>query len=187
MISGLSQGKTELGAIRLDSVVFFNAPGIEKLFSKADIDFQKAAGALVRRLSRDSIRFRKKKISLPGQPPRQHTRVGLANIKKIIFAYDPSRKTTIVGPIKFPGSKKRKKGQQARAMLSKPVPSILEHGGYSYAGKKQKRVRVRKRPYMLPALQSARPAFAKMYRESVRINATGYRYRARIIKQRKGT
>lgn len=88
-------------------------------FDRAEIDKKVAAGqkkalgkfgAFVRTRARSSIRKRKR-VSLPGQPPSSH----VGTYKNLIFfAYDPVAESVVIGPVKF------KKGN---------VPALLEHGG----------------------------------------------------------
>jgi hypothetical protein len=54
--------------------------------------------------------------SKPGQSPVVHSRNRYANLRNVLFSYDPSTQTGVVGSIRLPKSKSA-------------VPGILEHGG----------------------------------------------------------
>jgi hypothetical protein len=71
--------------------------------------------AAVRRRIIDQFQFGEGP-SKPGQSPRVHSRNRYANLRNVLFAYDPRTQTGVVGSIKLPGSKTA-------------VPGILEHGG----------------------------------------------------------
>jgi hypothetical protein len=109
-------------------------------------------GAFVRQRARTSIRKRKG-TSPPGSPPYSH--VGLLR-KFILFAYDPQRKSVVIGPTLT------KAGSQA--------PRLLEHGGDAVIedrGKKR-RARYRPRPFMQPAFEAEKPKLPTLWRDSVR-------------------
>lgn len=124
------------------------------------------AGALVRGIARRSIRYRKNKNihSPPGTPPYSHTGKGEFGIKTILFAYQPSTETVIVGPV----------GRTSRYS----VPEALEFGGVSLArtnrhqrrktGKKFQKVMIRKRPFMRPALQAFKDDYPRLWKDVVR-------------------
>jgi hypothetical protein len=83
-------------------------------------------------------------------------------LKLIYFAYERDTDSVVVGPIRL-GSKKGR------------VPEVLEHGGYAkikgydkLSGKRvRKRVRIKARPYMAPALKKASPKFPGLIRDKV--------------------
>lgn len=135
--------------------MFFDRGAVSKLVDQRTKRVLSKIGAFVRATARESIR-RAKKPSKPGRPP--HTRTGL--IKKIIFIYNPSSKSVVVGPMK----------------LNKPTQSALpalEYGGQSIAmvgpGRKQKkRILIRKRPFMQPALEKELPKLPELWANSVK-------------------
>jgi len=123
------------------------------------------AGAIIRRRARQSIRFRKdpkatkvnrrgrkrKKVrSVAGDVPFSHVKPG---IKRIFFAYEPSRESVIVGAAKFPSKILRS-------------PGILESGGVTQfrSGRRMKRKRQAARPFMRPALANARADLPPLWR-----------------------
>lgn len=109
-------------------------------------------GAFVRQRAKTSIRNRKG-TSPPGSPPYSH--VGLLR-KFILFAYDPQRKSVVIGPTLT------KEGS--------PAPRLLEHGGTAtlvIAGK-ARRARYRPRPFMGPAFEEEKKQLPSLWRNSVR-------------------
>lgn len=123
------------------------------------------AGGIIRRRARQSIKFRKdptrtktkrrgrkrkKARSAAGQVPFSHVKPG---IKRIFFAYEPSRNSVVVGAAKFPGK-----------VLDSP--GTLEHGGVTKfrSGRGVKRTRQAARPFMRPALENARPDLPPLWR-----------------------
>ncbi len=118
--------------------------GTRRVFSKF--------GAFVRQRAKTSIRKRKG-TSPPGSPPYSH--VGLLR-KFILFAYDPQRKSVVIGPTLT------KEGS--------PAPRLLEHGGDAVIedrGKKR-HARYRPRPFMQPAFEAEKPKLSALWRDSVR-------------------
>lgn len=110
-------------------------------------------GAFVRQRARTSIRKRKG-TSPPGRPPNSH--VGLLR-KFILFAYDPQRRSVVIGPTLT------KEDSQA--------PRLLEHGGDAVLeeeGGKTRRVRYRPRPFMGPAFAEEQKKLPALWRGSVR-------------------
>lgn len=105
-------------------------------------------GAFVRRVARNSIRTRKA-VSQPGETPSSH--VGLLR-QWILFAWDPSSASTIVGPAKL-----NKPGMAPAALEKGGAARILERvtigrgGMVQRHGPRWRTVRIRPRPYMQPA------------------------------------
>lgn len=94
-------------------------------------------GAFTRQRARSSIRKRKK-VSAPGQPPSSHE----GSLKRLIlFAYDATRKSVVVGPVKF-----------ARG----EAPRLLEHGGTTVRGGTSgpRTLTYRARPFVGPAART---------------------------------
>ncbi len=165
---------------------FFDRAPVQRAVDRAKKRELSRAGSFVRRTARRSIRpagkraiKAKKKnrggsrndptISRPGQPPRMHT-AGARNLKTILFGYEQSRQSVVVGPVKFPRS-------------GNNVPELMEHGGVGKVRvlrrnqRKRKRgrvrtrlvaVRYRPRPFMNPALRQELPKFPALFRNSVR-------------------
>ncbi len=118
--------------------------GTRRVFSKF--------GAFVRQRAKTSIRKRKG-TSPPGTPPYSH--VGLLR-KFILFAYDPQRKSVVIGP--------------ALTKEESEAPRLLEHGGDTVLEieGKARRVRYRSRPFMGPAFEQEQKQLPGLWRDSVR-------------------
>jgi len=101
------------------------------------------AAAAIRMTARRSLR-RRKKPSLPGQPPSSPTgRLKAA----ILYAVDRRRDRAVIGP--------------SRNLIG-PAGQEHEHGAHI------RKERFPKRPYMGPALEKLRPRLARLWAGSVR-------------------
>ena len=137
--------------------LFFDRPKVRRAVDRGKRRALSRAGAFIRQRTKTSIRKRKRS-SLPGQPPSSHT--GLLR-KFILFGYDRRSDSVVVGPVGF---------RRSRA------PRVLEFGGRATietkrrsGRKKQKRaVRIAARPYMRPALEKERSNLPKVWRNSVK-------------------
>jgi len=137
--------------------MFFDAPKVARAVDKATRRVLGRFGAFVRTAARSSIRKRKR-ISRPGEPPSSHG--GLLK-RYILFGYDQARRSVVIGPMKL----NQKVGN---------TPEALEHGGTSVIAyglrrnRRQKRVKIRPRPYMGPAFEREQPKLPAMWANSVR-------------------
>ena len=135
--------------------LFFDAPRVIRAVDAATRKVLSKSGAFIRQRATSSIRKRKR-ASKPGQPPSSHT--GLLK-RFIFFGYDPTAESVVIGPVGFKGSE---------------IPNVLEHGGMTTRTRFKKgkivrrRVRIRPRPYMGPALEAERPGLPKRWRDSVK-------------------
>ena len=153
---------------------FFDRPAVKNRVDATARRNLSKAGAYVRTSARSSM-HRRKASALPGQPPSAHD----GRLKKIVFAYDPSRDSVVVGPLQYniDGGK---------------VPALLEAGGtvrrrqvrakgsndawrrfdnrrndrsweeYRYAT-----LRYKPHPYMGPALEREAPKFPALWANTV--------------------
>ena len=137
--------------------MFFDTDRVKKSADAATRKALSQAGAFIRTAAKHSIRQRKKP-SPPGQPPSSHS--GLLR-RFIFFGYDEARQTVVVGPMRL--------NQKVGA-----APEALEHGGMSEVveglrGKRRKRkVRIRARPFMGPAMDQEIPKFPGLWANSVK-------------------
>lgn len=113
------------------------------------------AGAFLRQSARTSIRPRRG-TSRPGQPPYSHE----GSLRRwILFGYDPRTESVVIGPVGFRGS---------------VAPHVLEFSGVAEAPrwwkrkKKTKRIRIRRRPFMGPALERERDKLPWLWERSLR-------------------
>lgn len=136
--------------------LFFDRKKVVRAVDKAKRAVLSKAGAFIRTVARTSIRKRKGSAP-PGSPPHSH--VGLLR-NFILFGYDRASDSVVVGPVK----------------LNKPTeaPRVLEHGGtttvtkFSHGRLRKRRVRIKARPFMGPALEKERPKLPKLWAGSVR-------------------
>jgi hypothetical protein len=166
---------------------FFDRLKVQRAIDKATAKNLSKAGAYIMRTARGLIRSAGKKglPSKPGKPPKNRT--GLLR-DRILFAYEPDRRSVIVGPeatnqVFFSGDGKPVTGT---------VPGVLEYGGsisvlevqrtngeWTRADLRSKRrnagkpTRLRKvdiaaRPYMGPALAKNEKKVSSFWRDSIR-------------------
>ena len=143
--------------VKLLHTVRINTQRIEKAVRRAEGRALKRSGAYIRTIARRSIRYRKhrwkgrkgnkkRNVSEEGKPPFAHVRRGKADIRNILYAYDPKLHMVIIGP----------EGLRSRAPT--PATALQEKGGKAprrlYGGPKIT-VRLGKRPYMKPAMIKA--------------------------------
>lgn len=129
---------------------FFDTERIQRSVSAGARRVLSKFGAFIRTRARSSIRKRKA-VSQPGKPPSEHTGI----IRLIFFAWDAATESMVAGPIKAAGKDGR-------------APTALERGGEAViagnARRKSKRVTIRPRPFMGPALDHEQPKFAAQLR-----------------------
>ena len=131
--------------------VFFDRQAVISAVDVAKRKVLSKAGAFIRQTAKTSIRKRKGS-SPPGQPPFSHE----GSLRKfILFGYDRSSDSVVVGPVGFKNS---------------TAPAVLEHGGATVVVRRGKRspVKIAARPYMWPAFEKERPKLPLLWRNSVR-------------------
>ncbi|HRQ11533.1 MAG TPA: hypothetical protein PLG36_10955 [Trueperaceae bacterium] len=116
------------------------------------------AGAYIRTTARTSIRKRKG-TAPPGKPPHSHE----GSLRKLIlFGYDRTSDSVVVGPVGF---------------VKSTTPRALEHGGETLVHQRRggrlvsRKVRIAARPFMAPALEKERPKLPLLWRNSIRKGA----------------
>ncbi len=134
----------------------------KRLLDKVGASARKALtkqGAYLRTAVRRSIRS-KPQPSAPGNPPRNVTGL-LRNF--IIYKYDPTPMSVVIGPTLLVGSKNP----------NPTIPEILETGGTVMTtvrrGKEwqKRRVAIAARPYMAPALARSQKKLDQFWRDSL--------------------
>ncbi len=132
--------------IHVNFKMFLDKPKALRYTSAVQRKFMGRFGGYTRSTARRSIRKRKKS-SRVGSPPSSHE----GSLRRLIFfGYDRQRNSVVIGPLKFKSSK---------------IPSVLEHGGHSFALRRNKktnklertRIKIRPRPFMGPAFDVAKP------------------------------
>lgn len=135
---------------------FFDRKAVVDSVDRARLKVLSKFGAFVRRRAKSSIRKRKG-VSPPAGPPSSHT--GLLK-KFLFFSYDPSSRSVVIGPARIGGT------------VDPDALPALEYGGESTVvdrrGGKRRKVTIRPRPFMGPALDAERPGFPGMWADSVR-------------------
>lgn len=161
--------------------MFFDRPAVIDAVDRAEVRVLGRFGAFVRRRARSLIRRSKRKVSLPGEPPRSHSPE--PNLRTILFAYNQRTHSVIVGPVYLNQSR------SARTYVSqRKVPRVLEKGGTLQvrevrygkrwrtpgrrtpeAGqpKRVRSIRIAPRPYMVPALAAEADNFPDLWAGSV--------------------
>jgi hypothetical protein len=103
---------------------FFDRKGLEAKVAKARVRALSKMGAYVQRKVKTRILRRRKASAPPGQPPSIHTESGALGLKTIIFAYDRSTDSVVVGPALL--------NQQQENWIEGgtiKVPGLMEFGG----------------------------------------------------------
>lgn len=135
---------------------FFDRSAVLAQIGARRVKVLSKAGAFVRTRARTSMRKRKG-TSPPGQPPYAHE----GSLRRLVlFGYDRSSDSVIVGPVGFNKS---------------VAPAALEFGGEStrsFFSKRQgrvmkKTVQIRPRPYMGPALDREAARFPGLFKDAL--------------------
>lgn len=103
--------------------MFLDRRAVTDRISKANARSLKKVGAFIRRRARSSLR-RRKKVSAAGGTPSVHSKDKTATLKNILFAYDSSNESLVVGPVKL-----NQVNQAAGSGANVPVPALHEFGG----------------------------------------------------------
>lgn len=159
---------------------FFDRQKVATRVEKVRLKNLSKCGAFVRTAARSSLR-RRKRVSLPGQPPSVHSKDAFATLKNILFGYDPAAKGVIVGPVAVNSNRDdvprlMEKGGFAKRR-AKHVPARTAKGRIKQRGVQVVRIRHARtvhydaRPFMAPALRKEMKKFAKVWQNSVK--ATG--------------
>jgi hypothetical protein len=104
---------------------FFDRKAVIDAVGRARAASLSKAGAFVRTGARTSIRRRKNPnlASRPGTPPYAHATSPFATLKNILFAWDPSSRSVVVGSVAL-----RNAGTRNGSQLG-TVPALMEFGG----------------------------------------------------------
>lgn len=163
--------------VKISTKMFFDKPAVMSAMDRAERRALSKLGAFTRTAARRSIR-RRKKASQPGKPPSAHAASGsFASLKNILFVYDKSKGSVVVGPVKANQVQTEWVGGLGGGNIT--VPQIMEEGGVimireeslnkgkswrrrdmRYGAKQWKEYRTRRavykpRPYMGPAKDTA--------------------------------
>lgn len=168
---------------------FFDRAAVMNAVNKAKMKALRHGGGLVRKIARNSM-DKRAAAARPGQPPSAHI-ASQFGLKNILFAYDKSRDSVVVGPIAFGAKTHVPPGMEFGLTFTQPKTVVIESrqktgkgAGTVYGaraagkGKKQQDVRrriIRKgesvnieaRPFMLPALEAAAPELPAEWQNSI--------------------
>ncbi len=135
--------------------MFFDRPRVVAAVDGAKRKALSRSGAFIRQSAKTSIRKRKGSAP-PGKPPHSHE----GSLRRLIlFGYDRSTDSVVVGPVGFRMS---------------TAPNVLEFGGRTVITRRvrgrlvRQRVKIAERPYMGPALEKEKPKLPKAWANSVR-------------------
>ena len=130
---------------------------LSRAYARAERSALSRAGAYVRKLARSHMR-RRSRAARPGEGPT----VREGQLKTfLLWAYEPQRHTTVVGPKRLPGA-------------TADTPEAMEHGKVltRWVGRGSRRRRqaiaYEKRPSTMPALGMAGPDLPDFWRDAVR-------------------
>jgi len=129
---------------------FFDTESVRRSLDAATRKSLSKFGAFVRTRARSSVRKRKK-VSEPGAPPSSHE----GSLKRLIlFAYDPARKSVVIGPARF------ERGE---------APPLLEYGGTVVRQGRDgpRRLVYRPRPFIGPAAAAELPRLGDAIRSAI--------------------
>lgn len=154
---------------------FFDRPKVVAAVDKARRRALSRAGAYVRTSARTSIRKRKS-YAAPGNPPHSHE----GSLRKmILFGYDRSSDSVVVGPVGFRrsvvpnllefGGKVR---NTRRRVVRVGQPGRNERGQFVLGQRKVieagEELNYEPRPYMAPALEREKGRIPKAWKNSIR-------------------
>lgn len=154
---------------------FFDRLAVEEKLATRELRAMSRIGAFIMRGARQSIK-RRKAPSLAGSPPHTHSNDKVATLKNILFGFDPSSHSVVVGPVKLgriaqrpyflskDGKKPSKDPKNregvwiANIQPDKPITSLTEFGGDVRAtiDDTPTVLNYKARPFMGPALERER-------------------------------
>lgn len=108
--------------------LFFDNPAVMAAVDEAKLKSLSRAGAFIQKTAMGLIRSPGKKgnASKPGSPPKNRT--GLLR-DKIMFVYDPSSKSVVIGPVKINSPSVSLEDGDSVPTWGRTVPKLLEFGG----------------------------------------------------------
>ncbi|WP_437205862.1 hypothetical protein [Planctomicrobium sp. SH664] len=147
----MNRRRTRVGNVSAE--YFFDRQAIIDAVGKGEARVLNRAGAITRKIARQSMR-RRKRISTPGSPPS--ARLGYLR-DFLYYQWDPQSRSMVIGPAKLAGSR------------GYVVPELLEFGGTVSFSRNGKRItqRFAARPYMGPASRVVKAKFPSLWSNSV--------------------
>lgn len=129
--------------------------------AKASARLNKRAGGLIRGIARRSVKRRKKKKSLPGNPPFTHVS-GNLGAKSILWDYNPRTRILRVGPTDKANTKE---GMRALEFGGRAPIKLTSRQRRKYK-KKYYRALIKKRPTMAPAGAAFERSYPDLYKDA---------------------
>ena len=130
---------------------FFDRKAVMDATTKAERRVLSKQGAFLRKAFRNALR-RRKKTSSPGQYPHVHSNDKYATLKNILYAYNPSRHSVYVGPV--------------RLNTKHNVPQLLTHGGTVHK-RNGKTIHIRKRKMIKDKYEEVQDKLTSMWKDSI--------------------
>lgn len=103
--------------------MFFDRAAVRQYLNDHDRKSLSRAGAFVRKRGKSLLR-RRKRVSAPGEPPSVHSTDSYATLKNILFAWDPSTRSVVVGSVGL-----NVKSVFGGTLAAGVVPQVMEFGG----------------------------------------------------------
>ncbi len=140
--------------------MFFDRARVLKEIGRENAQRLSKAGAFIRQRAKSKLKrrggtgkqgrnrkgqFTKGRSATAGQPPIVHSRDARANLRFILFGLDTDWESVVIGPVGLPNKRLRGSNRQT-------VPELMEFGGTAQVGRKKKRGRYAKHPFMGPSL-----------------------------------
>lgn len=102
---------------------FFDRQAVIARLEEAEARELSKIGAFLRTTAQRRFLRRRKRTSAPGEAPSVHSTDRVANLRNILFGYDPRSHGVVVGPVKL------NQINTTIDMGNQTVPQILEFGG----------------------------------------------------------
>lgn len=140
--------------------MFFDRARVLEQIGRENAKRLSKAGAFIRQRAKSKLKrkgrgkqgrnkrgqFTKGRSAAAGEPPAVHGSNSRSDLRFILFGLDRDWESVVIGPVGFPN--KRLRGSSAET-----VPELMEFGGTALVGKKKKRARYAKHPFMGPSLR----------------------------------
>ena len=102
---------------------FFDRHAVRDEIGRVEAQALSKIGAFIRYTAQRKVLLKSKKVSRPGEPPKVHSSDRVANLRNILFAYEPSTHSVIVGPVRLNQVNSQSDGS------SVSIPQLLQFGG----------------------------------------------------------
>lgn len=178
----LSRGNDVLVSFKIKDY-FFDGAKVLAALNKAERKALSKAGAFVQTSAKRSLR-RRKKPSQPGQTPSIYSKDKNRTLKKILFGYDPTAHSVIVGPVGFGRAEapralelggastvrvpKKNEGRRSSPAQAASFKRRKALGLIQRKPSVRRPIKVEPRPFMNPALKREAPKFPGLWAGAVK-------------------